>query len=437
MPVTLYIYKMLTRLSAPILPLLFYLRRRAGREDAGRLYERRGFPGMARPQGHLIWVHAASVGEVLSVIPLIREILALTEMENKDTPNRQQTQILLTTGTVTSAEIVARHAHPRIIHQYVPVDYPAYASRFIDHWQPDMAIFVESEIWPNLLACAKRRNMPMALVNARMSSKSFTSWKKIPVTIAALLGQFDLIFAQDELSGDRLKKLGAKDVQVTGNIKFDAPPLVVDRAALTDLHAAIGQRPVWLAASTHPGEEAMIANAHQALKPSHPDLLSIIAPRHPARGAELAEGLRKTGLTIAQRSQGEAITAATDIYLADTIGEMGLFYRLVEIAFIGGTLVPHGGQNPTEPARLDTALINGPYVDNFRAIFDELKSGEATRFINDQKALNDTVNLLLSDNGFRSKMIANSRAVADRSGGAVARSMAGLKKILPFTTPDS
>ena len=345
-------------LLAPLLRL--HLWRRAGRrkEIGARLGERRGHAA-ARPAGRLFWLHAASVGETLSLLPVLEAMAA----------QAPDLHLLLTTGTVTSAELLADRLPPalrsRLQHRFVPLDVPAWCARFLRGWQPDAAAFVESELWPNLLHATARRGVPMALVNARMSAASARRWRWAPGLGRRMLGGFRLVLAQSPADAARLTALGAADVRCLGNLKDAALPLPAAPAALATLRGAVGARPLWLAASTHPGEEAQVLAAHAAMAHHLPGLLTIIVPRHPERGAAVAAEAAAASLAVARRSTGALPGAETAIYIADTLGELGLFYRLARLAFVGGSLVPHGGQNPLEPARLGCAIMLGPHSWNF------------------------------------------------------------------------
>lgn len=341
----------LASLAAP--GLRWNLRRRVARdkEDPARLPEREGF-GAARPDGPLLWLHAASVGETLAILPLMEALVARAPMLT----------LLVTTGTVTSARLLPRRLSPalggRVIHRYAPLDVPAWVERFLDGWRPDAAGFVESELWPNTLAAVAARGIPLALLNARISDRTARRWGRwAPGLARRLLGHFRLIMPRSAEDAARLLALGAPAVTAPGDLKFAAPPLPVDGAALAALRGAIGGRPVLLAASTHPGEEAMVIAMAERLRATHPALLTILAPRHPERGAGLAQAPR--------RALG-ALPDAGPLYIADTMGEMGLLYRVADLAFIGGSLVPHGGQNPLEAVRLGCPILFGPHMENFR-----------------------------------------------------------------------
>ncbi|HAK63902.1 MAG TPA: 3-deoxy-D-manno-octulosonic acid transferase [Alphaproteobacteria bacterium] len=380
-------YRLLSMLSGPLLYLLLLWRVRAGKEDKQRIAERRGVAGAARPAGRLLWIHAASIGEALSALPLAQKFLK----------THSDLTVLFTTGTLTSAQILMKLSPGRVLHQFVPLDHPKWVARFLDHWRPDMAVWIESEIWPNLMLETAGRRIPMALVNGRMSSHSFRRWRMGRPAMERLLTLFGVMLAHDEQSAAFFSELGAKRVQFVGDLKRASDPLPVDEEELARLEAAIGARPVWLAASTHDGEEKAVKRVHEKLLAEFPSLLTLIAPRHANRGDEIANMLGEGNLRVARRSKGEVPLPETGIYLADTMGEMGLIYRLAKIVFVGGSLVRHGGQNPLEPARLGAAILYGPHVENFSEIYDALESKGAARWISDRHALERVVAGLLRD----------------------------------------
>ncbi|MFM9889082.1 MAG: 3-deoxy-D-manno-octulosonic acid transferase [Rickettsiales bacterium] len=373
-----------------ITPLLrLWLQRRTvrGKEESSRLPERFGRASTPRPAGKLIWLHAASVGETQSVLTLVRALLAA----------HPALHLLITTGTVTSAQLVAQQNLPRTLHQYVPLDtYPA-VRRFLAHWQPDLALWVESEFWPQLLWQTHARRIPLLLINARISARSYAGWQRWPSIIHALLQCFSTIYAGSSDDAARASALGGKNVHDIGNLKFDAEPLGVDTALLAQLEAAAGDRPRWVAASTHANEEQQIAEIHQQLLKELPTLLTIIVPRHANRGDAIALDLRSRGCSVAQRSKNEPITQHTQIYLADTMGELGSFYRFANIAFLGGSLVAHGGHNPLEPARLGCAIITGPHTHNFTAIMQKMLQAQAIEVVQHKQHLAQLLNRWLAD----------------------------------------
>jgi len=388
-----------------------HLDRRAarGREDPERLPERLGRPGRPRPTGPLVWIHASSVGESLSVLPLIARLRRGYPM----------LAVLVTTGTVTSARLMAERLPEGVIHQYAPVDLPQAVTRFLDYWQPALGLIVESELWPNLLLGARQRGIPLALINARLSARSERRWRRLRPMVARLLGLFSLVLAQSPEDQVRLRGLGAADARCLGNLKAAAQPLLADEGELARLRAAVGTRPCWLAASTHPGEETIVGQAHAALADSHPDVLTLLAPRHPQRGPEIAATLRAAGQRVALRSAAEPLTRDTGIYLADTIGEMGLWYRLSDIVFMGGSLIPKGGQNPLEPAKLDCALLYGPHTANFAGIAEGLCTAGAATRVSDAASLAAAVVRLLDAEDARARAAAAGRSFAAAQAGVL------------------
>ncbi|MSU91935.1 3-deoxy-D-manno-octulosonic acid transferase [Rhodobacteraceae bacterium 2CG4] len=347
------------------------LRRRLsrGKEDPDRLHERLGRPAMPRPEGRLAWFHAASVGESVSLLALVETLLQA----------QPDLRVMITTGTRTSAELIAERLPARAFHQYVPVDTGPAVRRFLAHWRPDLAVWTESELWPRLLVATRARGIPALLINARMSARSARRMGRLGAYGAALLGRFDAILAQDDAQAERLLALGAPPgrVEVTGSLKDTAQPLPHEPNALKTLVKTLAGRTVWLAASTHEGEEEMVSRAHREARRSVPGLLLILAPRHPERGPRIASDLRAEGWTVAVRSEGGKPDRNTDIYLADTLGEMGLWYRIASVSFIGGSLVDVGGHNPFEPALLGSAILTGPFIQNFETAYTRFRRAGA------------------------------------------------------------
>lgn len=416
LPITLRAYRRLSSSLTPMIPLLIKRRLRNGKEDPERVDERRGIAAIERPAGPLVWVHGASVGEVLAAATLIERLRA------------SNMRILLTSGTVTSAAIVAKRFPPDIIHQYIPYDSPRYVARFLDHWHPSLALFIESDLWPNLILSAAKRRVPMALINARMSQRSFPRWQKLSKTISALLGSFEICLAQSDTDAERFGALGARSVLVTGNLKFDVQAPPGDTAKLDALKAATRGRPIVVASSTHPGEEEIILETHKALTNFFPTLLTVIVPRHAHRGEAIAEMVQANGLRATMRSRGEAPGA--DVYVADTMGELGLFYRLTPVVFMGGSLVPHGGQNPIEPAKLGAAIVHGPHVFNFTDVYDALDRAGGARQANSSEQLVKLLGQLLGDKAARDASIDAAGEVVSRLGGALDRTLYALEPYL-------
>jgi 3-deoxy-D-manno-octulosonic-acid transferase len=410
----LRLYRLFAFLAAPLLRFRIRQRAATGKEEPRRIEERFGYASVQRPQGHLVWVHAASVGETKSVLPLIDDLLT----------GYQDRHILLTTGTVTSAEIVAAHQNRqgalrhRLIHQYAPLDRSAWVKRFLAYWQPQAAFWVESEIWPNTLLACTAQGLKPVMLNGRMSQRSFKRWQKFSLTARFLLGKFAVLTAQDEVIATRLRQLGVENVVTLGNLKLDAPPLSVNEQSLADLQQAFAGRPIWLAASTHPGEEEQILQAHRMIAETVDKLVTLIVPRHPQRGDAIADMLNRESICFAQRAKGQMPQPQDEIYLMDTLGEMGLAYRLAEIAFIGGSLVPHGGQNPFEAAQLDCAILHGPHISNFETLLDDLAGKGAAAEITDAATLATQVKALFNNRAAIAQMSANAKNYSATMGGA-------------------
>ncbi len=394
-----------TTLAAPALRAMLRRRVVRGKEIAERLPERQGIDGSPRPAERLIWVHGASVGESQSVLPMVEALLAAPDVT-----------VLLTTGTVTSAAMLAPHLGPRLLHRFVPLDVPAWVGRFLGHWRPDAAAFVESELWPNLVAGCRARGVPMMLVNGRMSARSARGWGRAPGLARAMLGAFTAVHPQSEADGARLMTLGAREVLPAGNLKLATPALGADPVQVEALEVALGGRPVWLAASTHGGEEAIVAAAHARLAASHPGLVTIVAPRHPERGAALAQMLG-----ACRRGAGEGPPPG-GVWIADTLGELGLLYRVAPVVFVGRSLVaPGGGQNPLEPARLGCAVAVGPHTGNFEGPVAALRRAGGLEVVPDEAALAAWVGAMLADPPARLAMGDRAREAASGEAGLPGR----------------
>jgi 3-deoxy-D-manno-octulosonic-acid transferase len=418
LPMTLRLYQRLSAAMVPLAPALIKRRLKQGKEDPARVGERRGVSEDVRPSGPLIWIHGASVGEVLAAAALIEKLRALN------------IRILLTSGTVTSAAIVAKRFPADIIHQYVPYDSPRYVARFLDHWRPSLALFIESDLWPNLILSSAARRLPMVLINGRMSHRSFPRWRRVSATISALLGRFDVCMAQSQVDAERFAALGSRNVITTGNLKLDVPAPPADAARLERLMSVTRGRPIIVAASTHPGEEEMLVDTHRALAGLFPGLLSVVVPRHPDRGETIARTIGATGLNVGLRSHEELPTARTDIYIADTMGELGLFYRLAPIVFMGGSLVPHGGQNPIEAIKLGASIVHGPHVFNFTDVYEALDRAGGARRADSTEALIKQLGQLLADPAARESSVKASTRVVEQLGGALERTLAALEPYL-------
>ncbi len=403
----------------PGLKAYLALRTAKGKEDATRKRERFGHASQPRPSGPLVWFHAASVGETTAVLPLMREI------------RNRGIQVVLTTGTVTSAAVASERAPEGVIHQYVPLDIAPAVNRFLNHWQPDLAIIAESEIWPVTIMELGDRNIPQILVNGRLSDKSFALWKRLSALSEELFRNLALVLAQSEEDGARYTTLGALPVLVSGNLKGDndEPPFNPDD--LEHYKAAIGDRRTWAAISTFEGEEEMAGRIHKRIKRKN-NQLTIIVPRHPERSDDIQKKLEEMGLDVARRSRNEAITDSTDILLGDTIGEMGLYLNLTEIVFVGRSMYSEGGQNPIEPAMLGSAVLSGSMVQNFRETYQKLAQNGGAKIVRDEDMLAKGVHYLMNNDEMRQKMINAGLDTVQQMRGALA---ATLKGLAPYINP--
>ncbi len=381
-------YKILMTILFPLIKITYIRKRcRIGKEHPTRFLERLGLYTHQRPKGKLFWFHGASVGESISMLPLINKLLSEDE----------ELSILVTTGTITSAEILQKRLPQRAFHQFIPYDVPKFARRLLDYYRPDAALWFESELWPSLLSETHKRNIPLILVNGRISDKSFKLWQRFKLASQELLSCFSLCLGQSEQDKDRLLALGAKNAECYGNIKYAGQPLPCDENKLKELKESIKDRKIFLISSTHHNEEEQLAEFLPQLQKNIPDILTIVVPRHPNRGPEISAMFQKKGYKTAERSKNESISPSTDIYIADTIGEMGLWYKLSEVCFIGGSLIPHGGQNFIEPARDKCAVIVGPYMHNFKDMTDRAQKAEAIfKVENAQEVINQAITLLAS-----------------------------------------
>lgn len=417
-PVLLSIYRAFGRVLTPFLHLLFRKRSNDGKEVSSRKGERFGEISKPRPTGSLVWIHAASVGETMSVLPLIEKLA------------QDGHSVLLTSVTVTAAELAGKRLPDRCFHQFTPYDTPTCVAGFLDHWGPDLAMVVESEIWPCLFDEIHQRAIPFALLNGRMSESSCRNWMKAPRISRYIFGCLDLVLAQSEADRDRFNKLGCHKVETPGNLKFDAAEPAADAVAVADLKAQIGDRPVWMAALTHPGEDEIALTAHKKLREAFPDLLLVLVPRHPARADEVAGLVEAHGQKLARRSQGKVISSTTDVYLGDTLGEMGLYYRLSPVTFLGGSFNEAGGHNPVEAVLLGSALVTGPKVANARAVYKDLWDERAGIRAMQPDGLAESVEGLLKNPAVQAAQVERAINLVVKGRGALQRSADLLKPLL-------
>ncbi len=406
------LYRAVATAATPLVRRLIARRRARGKEHATRWPERFGEPSLARPEGRLIWIHAVSVGESLAVLPLVEAL---------------DGEVLVTTGTVTSASVLDGRLPSHARHQFAPVDLPAAIDQFLDHWRPDAALWVESELWPTAIRATAARGIPMAMVNARIAERSaarWPSWLSRP-----LLGCFRLVLAQSPGDAARFQALGAADVRTVGNLKHAAPPLRVNEATLATLQTVVGAAPRWCLASSHPGEDELAIAAHRALSQRYPGLITVIVPRHPERGPAIAASI--TDLPVALRSRGQRLTAG--IYVADTLGELGLWFRLIDLVLVGGAFAGKGGHNPLEPARLGAALLFGPDMRNNLEATELLAA--ASRQVSDPASLIAALDDLLGNPVERQRLGRLAAAAAATEAGVVTRVVDALAAVLPAMPP--
>ncbi|WP_337186775.1 glycosyltransferase N-terminal domain-containing protein [Phenylobacterium sp.] len=413
-PLPLALYGLATSLLEPLAPALLRRRARRGKEAPARLAERLGRTSLARPEGPLVWLHGVSVGETTSLLPLISALRA----------RRPDLVLLVTSGTATAAELLARRLPPGVIHQFAPVDGPRAVARFLDHWRPALGVFVESELWPNLILAARRRGVRLALASARITQASARRWRGWPTAARTLLAAFDLILPQDAASEARLVSLGgACGPQL--NLKRVGEPLPADPDALRNLREILGGRRVVVAASTHPGEETIVAEAFRQAVRDPVEALLIVVPRHPGRGADVAAALGAD-----RRSTGAA--PAGPIHVADTLGELGLFFRLADVVVMGGGFVDGvGGHNPLEPARLGKPILTGPHVFNAQDLYAELEAEAAAIVAPDAQALARHIRGLLDNARIARRMGDAALDYADRQSAALDDALARLEPLLP------
>ncbi|SDW70334.1 3-deoxy-D-manno-octulosonic acid transferase [Roseicitreum antarcticum] len=405
-PLALTLYMAFATLSAPLWRLALRRRLRQGREDGARLAEKLGEPSVRRPAGRLVWFHAVSVGESLSLLTLIQRL----------SDSRPEMNILLTTSTLASGQALEKRALPdRVIHQYAPADYPAAVRAFLDHWRPEAAVIAEADMWPLTLDAVHKRGIPMILLNAHVTPRRFRRRSKIVASNGHLMGLFDAIYVQDAASVDLFAQLGApRDrMRVMGVLKSASSPLPDLPDARADMAAQIAGRPCWLAAATRIEEETAVMEAHRVARALCPELLLIHAPRQ-TRTADQSEGYARAAFThVARRSEGAPITPETEVYLADTIGEMGLWYRLAPVSYIGQSLPVQGvnmtGKNPFEALSLDTLVVHGTQTTNFADSYDALHEKGATLMVTDAADLGRAV-VAAQDPAFRAPYLAAAKA---------------------------
>lgn len=387
-PLLYHVWVVASMLLVPFVARSEIRKLRAAGVPVQRAHEKLGHATQNRAHdGPLVWFHAASVGESLSV-------LALIDRMGHKLPDAD---FLITSGTTSSAEMIAKRLPPRTVHQFAPLDAPGPLKRFLKHWRPDAAVFVESELWPQMLRRTHARGTRMALVNARLSERSLARWARVPRLAQEMFSVFDLILTQNDAMAEAMVRAHAPAPRVARgiNLKSMAGPLPVDEDLLFEARAALGHRPVWVASSTHAGEEEVVLQAHQILLKQWPDLHLILAPRHPERARDVMNLIAGAGLGFTRRTRGDA--PGSQVFLADTLGELGTWYSLADVVFLGGALQPKGGHNPFEVAQSGALTLSGPNVFNFAETFAEMEAMGAARLIATAKDLARELNAVLSD----------------------------------------
>ena len=414
------VYRFAGQLLNPLLPLLLERRAKRGLEDRARRSERLGIANAPAPDGDVIWVHAASVGETNAVLPLIERLTA------------EGRSIVMTTVTVTGGKIAAERLPQGVVHQFAPVDIRPYVRSFLDNWRPRLAVFVESEVWPVITDELARRSVPHVIVNGHMSQRSFERWHRFGGAARRVFGRIRLVLAQTDADAMRLRELGATRTEVVGNMKLDAPPLEANSDDVAVVRAQLGGRPVLLAASTHPGEDEIVLDAHRKLTSDMTNLVTVIVPRHPDRGAAIVAMVEAHGIIASRRSHREPLPLAGGVYVADTLGELGLFFRVARVAFVGGSLVPAGGHNPVEPAALGAAILHGPHTQNFAPIYEALLVAGGSVAVANAEQLAMEAGRLLGDEGAARMQARAAEETLAASRGALERTLDALQ---PFLRP--
>lgn len=414
------LYYQITSLSAPFLENHLKTRLKKGKEDPVRFQEKMGIPSKERPSGQLLWIHAASVGEAQSALILIDKCRSLFP----------DISIMVTTITLSSAQLMEKRLPAQAFHQFCPLDHPIWVEKFLSYWSPDFVLWMESELWPNILNKIKQHNIPAILVNARMSEKSYSTWRFLKFFIQNILDTFDIILCQTQTDYERYFSLGAKHAIVTDNIKYSAKPLDYNKADFDQLSKSVYSRPLWVCASTHDPEEEIACRIHEIIKFKFPDLLTIIIPRHPERREDIVKSCEKYSLKLKLRgSEKNLPTAKDDIYIADTFGELGLFYRICPIAFIGRSLSKDGGggHNPIEPAQLGCIVIHGKNIQNLQEIYDDMDADGSAIRVKNETELTGVVFQYLSDHKMLQTLQDKALKFSKSKASAIDRAMAEIK----------
>ena len=390
MPLLIRTYLLFTFIFSVLSYLIIYLRLWSGKEDKDRFKEKLGEYERARPNSKLIWFHGASVGETLSIIGLIKEITKIND----------KLEFLITSGTKTSSQVLSMRMPKNAVHQFVPIDTPGAVKLFLKHWRPDFAIWIESEVWPRLLIETSKTKIPMWLVNGSMSLRSYKKWRYVPLSMQYLYNKFEKIYLRDERSAGFLNQLGlsSENFTVYGSLKADQEKLEFRKSDLKEVKKSLKDKRVWLAASTHAGEEETVLKAHKHLLEVDKDIFLVLVPRHPERGKELMKLARSLNLNSSLRSKSRKINSTDQVHIGDTLGELGLWYELTRVSFIGGSITRNGGHNPYEAILADTFIIHGPETFNFDEIYQKLDERNlGKKIINSEQLFQEVLNLFNKD----------------------------------------
>lgn len=398
----IWLYRILTIVLSPIIDTYLFIRKIKGKEDKERFIERFGYPTIKRPRGKIIWFHAASVGESNAILPVIKEFLR----RYKD----KKATVLFTSGTTTSAQLIKGKIQGyNVIHQYVPMDKYFVIKRFLKYWKPTVLLMVESEFWPNLVTMTRKNGCKIAVINGKITPKSFNEWSKRPVLKRQVFDCIDFCFPQTKDDEIRFLKLGIQNMEYMGNLKFDVPVLQAAPRDVRDFGNLFKGRKTWLASCTHDAEEEKVAKIHMNLKKKHSNLITIIVLRHPKRSSKVYKMLTNMGLKVSRKSKNDKIEKDTDIYICDLLGGMGVYYKVCDIVLMCGSLIDGiGGHSPVEPAKLGCAIITGPYVHSNTSLFTELKKSDACIISTDKvKDLTKEIDNLLSNESRKNELRQN------------------------------
>jgi len=380
-----FIYRVLINLILLLSPIIILIRLLKKKEHPIRFKEKFVCPSKKKNAGKLIWIHGASVGEILSIVPLIEKL------EN----NYRIKQILVTSNTLSSSKILSNFKLKKTVHQFFPIDTNYHSQKFLNYWKPSVAIFVDSEIWPNMVANIKKKSISLILVNARITQKSFKKWKMFPLSARKIFEKFDICLSSSIKSSKYLGLLGAKKIKFIGNLKFTESTTIKN-----DLNNEIKKnfllKKIWCASSTHNKEELLCANVHKKLKEKHKNLLTILIPRHIHRTTEIINQIKRLNLKIHLHDSKKRISNDTDIYLVNSFGQTKSFFRICKTVFLGGSIIKHGGQNPLEAARFGCKVLHGPHVWNFSEIYNLLKKNRVSSKIMNSNQLTYEVDKMLN-----------------------------------------